>query len=63
VPIPILGNLTLNDIYQARKDIYGSDFGHFIGLCLFLSVASKTTFGNAYTQGLQIVPFQGLKLQ
>jgi hypothetical protein len=64
------GNLTtrktLNEVYTDSKGIFGSDFDKFLGLCLFLSVASKATFTQASTRVFKptgIVPFMKLPLQ
>jgi hypothetical protein len=55
---------TFYEIYRASQGIFqsDSDFDHFIGLCLFLTAASKTTYHDANTR-TAAAPFMTLKFK
>jgi Lipase (class 3) len=60
---PPMSRDTLLQIYKDNSDIYDANFAHFIAVCLFLSIASNTTFTEAHTNGVETPPFKKLMLQ
>jgi len=55
-------NLTLSDVFDLCKVIYGDDFSHFVGLCLFLSVANRLNDG-VVAQSQNTPPFNRCRLK
>jgi hypothetical protein len=63
-PYPLVLNKTISQIYTEANGIFPSDadFDKFIGLCLFLSAASKLQYSVA-DAATGIVPFDSLTLK
>lgn len=49
-------------LYEESQNLFESDLADFFGLCLFLGLASKTTYGEARNLS-KTKPFVGLSLQ
>jgi hypothetical protein len=63
---PLLIQKNMVQVYKDSKNIIGSPFDKFLGLCLFLSVASKGTFTQASNRVFKpngIEPFMDLPLK
>jgi hypothetical protein len=54
---------SFENIYKSLPTLFNESFKEFLGLCLFLSIASKDSVTRAANVGLGVAPFDSLKLK